>query len=108
MKTPACPHSEHITVLCERGPHYSKRVCRRCQRVLGFVDIVRTPERRKELLARVNELWNTALLPYQRALLQAIADADGHMDPKQEARLNGMWARYCVDRELAGWPKKSS
>lgn len=101
MKSPDCPHSEHIVVLCATGPHYAKKLCRRCKRFMGWVVRPESSQLRATILAKVNELWNASPTPEERAFLQTVADADGKIGPRQEARLNGLWARYLVDQELA-------
>lgn len=102
MLFPDCLHSQYDIVLCAKGPHYAKKQCRQCQKFCGWVVKPENQHLRAERLAKVNELWNASPRPEDRQFLLAISQADGRMSPRQEGRLNGLWARHLVEGELAG------
>ncbi len=101
MLFPDCQHSQYNIVLCPTGPHYAKKQCRQCLQFCGFVVKPENNQLRAERLAKVNELWNASPTPGERIFLLGLSASDGRMSPRQEGRLNGMWARHLVEAELA-------
>lgn len=97
---PDCPHADYIITLCDSGPHYAKKLCRTCERFLGWVANPKTAERRADILAKANELYKEAKSLWECQFLNSVIENDGKMSPKQEAMLNGMWARRAIAAEL--------
>ncbi len=96
-----CEHTEARVELAKTaGSHYGQRRCARCDKFLGFVMRPESQQLRAEILAKVNELWNASPSPQDRAFMLRVTEADGRLSPRDEARLNGLWARHIVEGEI--------
>ncbi len=98
--TAPCPHLEHRLELQKTGSHYAQKRCKRCDKFMGWLSKPEGQQMRAETLTKVQDLWNGSPTPAERDFLLRVAAADGRLSPKQEARLNGLWARQAVQAEV--------
>ncbi len=103
-----CPHKHFDIKLMQHGPHFAKRVCGRCGLFRGFVVRPQTRQLRNDRLAKAEELCNASPTPEEYAFLLWITKVDGRMSPRQEAHLNGLWARYIVEAEITSLSGRSN